>query len=161
MARTMSCSRRLAVMAVLMSLPALSMAADQEKAPGAGDRQTKAAPTQTMDVQDLNMNISQHVGQRVSVAGEIEEKPGPRSLILESGGIFNDEILVIVPANAQGLKAQQLQDDADIVVTGTVRSMSVVEVERELGWDLNPEIEVELEGTRNFLVAERITRQPE
>jgi hypothetical protein len=81
--------------------------------------------------------------------------------VLESGGIFNDEILVIVPNNARGLKAQQLRDDANIAVTGTVRSMTVVEVERELGWDLNPELEVELEGTRNFLVAEQITRQRE
>lgn len=158
MARTTNRSRRLAVMAVLMSLPALALAADQGAA-GAADRQKQAAPTRTMDVQDLNANIDQYLGKKISVAGEIEDKEGPRSFVLESGGIFNDEILVVVPNNARGLNPQQLQDDADIVVSGTVRAMTVMDVERELGWDLDPELEVEMEGTRNYLVADQISRQ--
>lgn len=159
MARTKSQSLRLAVVAAVMSLPAVVMAADQAGAAGAEERQKKAAPMMTMDVQELNQNIDQYAGRQVSVAGEIEEKLGPRSFILESGGIFNDEIVVVLPTNVQGLKPQQLRDDADIVVTGTVRQMTVVEVERELGWDLNPEIEAEFEGTRSYLVADRIARQ--
>jgi hypothetical protein len=57
------------------------------------------------------------------------------------------------------MKAQQLQDDANIVVTGTVRSMNVLELERELDWDMDPGLELEFEGTRNYLVADQITRQ--
>lgn len=148
MARTTRRSRCLVMLAALLALPAGVMAADKGKAPGA-----------TLNVQELNRNIAQHQGQRVSVAGEIEEKLDGRSFILESGGLINDEILVLVPKNAQGINAQQLRDDANLVVTGTVRSMPVVEVERELGWDLDPQLEVELEGARNFLVAERISRQ--
>lgn len=161
MARTMRQSLRLAAVAVLMSLPALALAAEQGAGTGAREHQRQPAPTVIMDVQELNSNIDQYVGQKVSVAGEIEEKYGPQSFILESGGIFNDEILVVVPKEARGLSGQQLRDDADIVVTGTVRTMTVVELERELSWDFNPEFEMELEGTRNYLVAEQISRQRE
>lgn len=161
MARTLKQSLRLVAAAACMSLPALALAADQGQGAGGRERerQRQPAPSMTLDVQDLNSNISQYLGQQVSVAGEVEEKYGPRSFILESGGLFNDEILVVVPRDAQGLKAQQLQEDADIIVTGTVRSMTVIDVERELGWDFDPEIEMELEGTQNYLVAERIIRQ--
>lgn len=143
-------------MAAAMSLPALVMAADQA---GAGERQKKTAPTMTMDVRELNLNIAKYAGKQVSVSGEIDDKVGPRSFILESGGVFDDEIIVILPTNVQGLKPEQLREDANIVVTGTVRPMTVVEVERELNWDLTPEVEVEFEGIQNYLVADKIALQ--
>jgi len=113
----------------------------------------------TMDVRELNLNIAKYAGKQVSVSGEIDDKVGPRSFILESGGVFDDEIIVILPTNVQGLKPEQLREDANIVVTGTVRPMTVVEVERELNWDLTPEVEVEFEGIQNYLVADKIALQ--
>lgn len=151
------------VLAGLLVLPALAMAADQGtkgQAKGAGQRQ-RAAATQAspMNVEQLNDNIAQHSGKQVSVAGEIEEWLDSRSFVLESGGLFNDEIAVVVPPNAKGVDLQRLSEDADIVVSGTVRSVPVIELERELGWDFDPELEVEFEGTKHFLVVDRISRQ--
>ncbi|QRK04762.1 hypothetical protein JQX13_31640 [Archangium violaceum] len=157
-------ARRFVLAAGLLVVPALSMAADQgakgQQARSAGQK-SPAAATQAspMNVEQLNDNIAQHSGKQVSVAGEIEEWLDARSFVLESGGLFNDEIAVIVPPNAKGVDAQRLREDADIVVSGTVRSVPLVELERELGWDLDPELEVEFEGTKHFLVADRITRQ--
>ena len=41
-------------------------------------------------------------------------------------------------------------------VTGKVHEVSVVEVEREIGWDLDPEIEAELEDRDAVLIAESV-----
>lgn len=163
MTRIMKQARRFALATGLLVLPALAVAADQgAKSQGkeAGP-QPRAAATQSspMNVEQLNDKIAQHAGKQVSVAGEIEEWLDARTFVLESGGLFNDEIAVIVPPNAKGMDVQRLREDTDIVVSGTVRSVPIIELERELGWDLDPQLEVELEGTKNFLVADRITRQ--
>lgn len=163
MTRSRKQAQRFALTAGLLLLPALSMAAGQgarTQARGAG-QQPAAAATQSspMDVEQLNDKIAQHAGKQVSVAGEVEEWLDSRSFVLESGGLFNDEITVIVPPNTKGIDVQRLREDSDIVVSGTVRSVPVVELERELGWDFDPQLEVELEGAKNFLVADRITRQ--
>ncbi|HYO58395.1 hypothetical protein [Archangium sp.] len=163
MTRIRKQAQRFVLAVGLMLLPALSMAADQGTRPqakGAGPQsRPAAAQSSPMNVEQLNDNIAQYSGRQVSVAGEIEEWLDSRSFVLESGGLFNDEIAVVVPPNAKGLDLQRLHEDADVVVSGTVRSVPVIELERELGWDFDPELEVELEGTKNFLVVDRITRQ--
>lgn len=163
MTRLRKQTQRFALTAGLLLIPALALAADQGAKPQAkgASQQPPAAATQSspMDVEELNDKIAQHAGKQVSVAGEIEDWLDARTFVLESGGLFNDEIAVIVPPNVKGLDVQRLREDADIVVSGTVRSVPVIELERELGWDFDPQLEVELEGTKNFLVADRITRQ--
>jgi hypothetical protein len=112
-----------------------------------------------LDVEQLNDRIDTLIGNRVTVAGEIHKKLDAQSFVLESGGIFDDEITVIVPRDAKGISMRSFAEDSDVVVTGTVRTAPLVEIERELGWDLDPQYEIEFEGNRNFLVAEKITRQ--
>lgn len=112
-----------------------------------------------LDVQELNRRAERYAGQKVAVAGEIQDRVGGASFVLESGGIVNDEILVAVRKDAQGLEPSELAEDTDVVVTGTLRRVPVIEIERELGWDLEPELEIELEETKSVLVAERIERQ--
>jgi uncharacterized protein YdeI (BOF family) len=120
--------------------------------------QQQAGRTPTVSVEELNDNMNRYRDQRVAVRGEIEEYLGPSSFVLESGGIFDDEITVIIPENVQGIDPNMLREDSDIVVHGAVRQMTQVEIEREMSWDFDPEIEAEFEGTRSYLVAERITR---
>ncbi len=43
-------------------------------------------------------------------------------------------------------------------VTGKVGKMTIVEVERELGWDLDRELEVEVEGAKAILIATSVAR---
>lgn len=163
MAQRREQARGLVLAVGLMLLPALALADDRPKGQqpigGSGQQAQQGVKPPLMDVEELNDSIAQYAGQRVSVAGEIEDKLGPRSFVLESGGIFNDEIVTIIPQDARGLQAQRLNEDDKLVITGTVRSIPVVELEREYGWDLNPELEAELEGVQYYLVADSISRQ--
>lgn len=43
-------------------------------------------------------------------------------------------------------------------VTGTVGKMTVVDIEREVGWDLDRELEVEGEGAKAVLIAKSVER---
>ena len=43
-------------------------------------------------------------------------------------------------------------------VTGTIGKLSIVDIEREVGWDLTPELEVEVEGAKAVLIAKSVER---
>jgi hypothetical protein len=81
----------------------------------------------------VKVHIKGLVNERVAVRGEIEEYLGPGSFVLESGGIFDDEITVVVPQDVKGLDPVMLREDNDVVVSGMVRAMSKIDIERELG----------------------------
>ncbi|MFP5386180.1 MAG: hypothetical protein ACLGHN_08885 [Bacteriovoracia bacterium] len=110
-------------------------------------------PVQVADVETLMDNISDYQGKKVTVTGEVEDVIDKKSIIVESGGIINDEIVVI---GRDSLNPKALKEDAKVQVTGTVRAVPVVEVEREVGWDLEPEVEAELKAVNVFLVADEI-----
>lgn len=106
------------------------------------------------DVEELLDDIARYDGQKVKVPGEVEEKIDERAFILESGGIFNDEIVVMMPEGRL-----MVTEDSEVVVTGTVRAIGFVEIEREYGWDLDPQIKVELEDVEAFIIAESIEQK--
>ena len=74
-----------------------------------------------------------------------------------AGGIDND-LLVFSP------KAATLADIDDqwlnnkVRVTGTVGKLTITEIERELGWDLDAELEAEVEKSSAVLIAKSIER---
>jgi hypothetical protein len=70
----------------------------------------------------------------VTVGGEVERSAGPRAFTLD-GGFGAEDLLVL------GAPPRQAGEQA--VVTGQVRLLDVAEVERDLGWDLETELEVE------------------
>jgi len=43
-------------------------------------------------------------------------------------------------------------------VTGKVGKFGIVEIERELGWDLRPELEAEVERAKAVLIASSVSR---
>jgi hypothetical protein len=102
------------------------------------------------------------MGQTVTVVAEVNEVFGPRAFALDedaplAAGIDRD----LVVLSKTGINLAPLDDrwlNDKVRVTGKVGRASVVEVEREVGWDLDPEIEVELEDVRAVLVADAITR---
>lgn len=99
-------------------------------------------------------------GERVRVAGDVEEFYGDRAFELEgSGWAFGDNITVLTrtPVTFVG-EALKLNDE--LVVTGIVRRFVTAEIERELGWDLEPELETRLRE-RPVLVADTIRRTTE
>jgi len=134
-----------------------------ETKPEAG-RPSDAAPAANtgIKVEDLVKNADRYIGQEVTVIGEVDEVLSPQAFALDedallSAGIDND-VLVFYP------KASELAalDDAwlndEVRVTGTVGRMTVTEIEREVGWDLDPKIEVEVEKKGPVIIAKRVER---
>jgi hypothetical protein len=130
---------------------------------GYGCDTSKAARDEgAVGVSEIAGDPDKYLGQTVTVVADVEEVHSPRAFSLDedgpvSGGIDND-LMVLSP------QAGSLSDIDDtwlnnkVRVTGKVGKMSIVEVERELGWDLTPELEVEVEKAKAVLIASAVTR---
>lgn len=134
-------------------------AADGTPAAGTtGDAASAGATT----LADVAGSPDRYFGKTVTVVADVEEVFGPLAFALDedaflTGGVDND-VLVLSP------KAGTLADIDDqwlnnkVKVTGTVGKMTVVEIEREVGWDLQPEIEAEVARAGAVIVATSIER---
>ena len=127
-----------------------------------GTADTSRRADGTVDVADLMSRPDAYFGQTVTVVADVEEVFGPMAFALDEdaplrGGIDRD-LLVI------GKQAQRLESIDDqwlnnkVRVTGTVGRLEVVEVEREVGWDLDPQLEAELEHAGAIVIASSVTR---
>lgn len=123
---------------------------------------TSNAPGGEVRVADLTGNPDRYFGQTVTVVADVEEVHTPMAFSLDEdapleGGIDRD-LLVFSPkaGNLADIDDQWLNNK--VKVTGKVGKMTVVEVEREVGWDLNPEIEAEVERAGAVLIATSIER---
>jgi hypothetical protein len=159
---------RIAAIAAAMLVGTAVFAAEEEGKGGSGKPGAQAEKKaqqpipvgEVLDVEELRDDLRRYTGQAVKVAGEIDTWMGPRAFIIESGGIVDDHVLVVAPKAAKGLQPKQLKTDDDLLITGTVRTLTTLELERELGWDLEPQLEAEL-TTRPVLVADTIAYQAE
>ncbi|EDZ65767.1 hypothetical protein NOC27_2447 [Nitrosococcus oceani AFC27] len=116
-----------------------------------GGQQAGGQSQTVEDVEELLDNIERYDGQKVTVSGEVEERIDKRSFILESGGLFNDEIVVVMPKGNLNV-----QEDDEVAVTGKVRAVKFVDIEREYNWVLNEEIKSEIEDVEAFLIADHV-----
>lgn len=116
----------------------------------------------TIRVADIAGEPDKYMGQTVTVVADVEEVHSPRAFSLDedspaAGGIDND-LMVLSP------QAGSLSDIDDtwlnnkVRVTGKVGKLSIVEIEQELGWDLTPELEIEVEKARAVLIASAVQR---
>jgi len=99
-------------------------------------------------------NPNAYVGKTVTVSGDVEEIHNPRAFNMDSGASVG-ELLVLgrepfpqLPDG--GNRAFVVNDTA--TVTGTVRMLVTAEVEREIGWDLQPELEAEFNAKPVLIV---------
>lgn len=113
--------------------------------------------TEVKDVETLNDDLNKYSGKVVRVSGKIEDRIDSTSVVLESGGIFNDEIIVINGPNLKGTNVNSLKENAKVVVTGTVVMKPLADFRREYNWTLTPQLDGEFTDTRAFLVADEIT----
>jgi hypothetical protein len=118
-------------------------------------------------VDEIVKNREAYLGQRVTVRGKVDKIHGPRALVIRGDDrLFNwlvaEElpILSAAPFPYTNVLDRDLLQDATVHVTGTVRKFSTVEIERELGWDLHPELQMEFEGKGTVLIVEAITLAP-
>lgn len=131
----------------------------------AGDAPATAADSAedtTLDLATIAAEPDKYIGQTVTVVADVEEVFGPNAFALDEdafvrGGVDNDVLVVSKQAGSLGNIDDQWLNNK-VRVTGTVARMNLVEVEREVGWDLNPEIEVELEKSGAVLIASSVTR---
>lgn len=112
-------------------------------------------PGATATVEQVDEDPMRFYGKRVTISGEVEKIYGTRAFELQGESIWWDEQLLVVTRSPIAIGKQMLTSDEDIMVSGTVRKLTVAEVERELGWDLEPEIEVEF-AEKPVLLAESI-----
>ena len=131
---------------VLMFLPLLSCSGD------------KPAPGADVTAGKIIENPGDYVGKTVTVSGDVENVYGPRAFAMDSG-VQAGELLVLgaepFPQVAEGgSRAFVVSDNAK--VTGTVALLVTAEVEREIGWDLDRQLEVEYEG-KPVLIAKTAT----
>ena len=100
--------------------------------------------------------------EQVTVVADVQEVIGPHAFALDedaplAGGIDRD--LLVLSRKKAGLG--DIDDqwvNNKVKVTGKVGTVSVVEIEREIGWDLDPEIETELEAAGAVLIADSVQR---
>jgi hypothetical protein len=123
-----------------------------------------AAPAANRDlkVEDLIKDTNKYVGQEVTVVGEVDEVLSPMAFALDedapfAAGVDND-VLVFYPKSAELAPLDDAWLNDEVRVIGTVGKMTVSEIEREVGWDLDPKIEVEVEKQGPVLIAKRVER---
>ena len=124
---------------------------------------TSAATTAgSVRVADIAGEPDKYAGQTVTVVADVQKVHGPQAFSLDedspaAGGIDND-LLVL------SRKAGELADIDNnwlknkVRVTGRVAKMSVRDIEREVGWDLHPELEDEVTNARAVLIATSVER---
>jgi hypothetical protein len=119
----------------------------------------------TMDevsVGDIMADPASFAGRTVTVIADVEEVFGPNAFALDEddlveGGIDNDLMVVSRQAgNLESIDDQWLNNK--VRVTGTVGTWTLVELEREVGWDLEPELESEVEERGAVLIATSVER---
>jgi hypothetical protein len=127
----------------------------------AGD-ENAAALEGTARVADIQDHPDTYAGQTVTVVADVEEVHSPRAFSLDedspaAGGIDND-LMVLSPQSGSLGDIDDQWLNNKVRVTGTVGLVNIVEIERELGWDLSPELEVEVGKAKAVIIARTVER---
>lgn len=115
-----------------------------------------------IDVADITGEPERFMGQTVTVVADVEEVHSARAFSLDedspvTGGIDND-LLVLSPQAGSLADIDDTWLNNKVRVTGKVGKMAIVEVERELGWDLDPQLEMEVQNRKAVLIATSVQR---
>jgi hypothetical protein len=131
-------------------LAALPLAACQER----GEAGTRP-PSDAASTDQIKESPAGFYGKSVQVSGTVDQLYDRRAFELEgTGWAFDDNITVLTQSPVE-LTSGPLVDDDEVIVTGTVRPFVTAEVERDLGWDLDRDLEIKLER-RPVIVAQTI-----
>lgn len=116
----------------------------------------------TTTVAAIQDNTDAWVGKTVTVVADVEEVWGPHTFSLDedsvtTGGIDND-IAVLSPKAGSLANIDDQWRNNKVKVTGVVHRFVVVDIEKELGWDLDPKIETEIEARKPVIIATAVER---
>jgi hypothetical protein len=102
----------------------------------------------------------QFYGKTVTVSGELDKLYNERAFELDgTGWAFNDDITVLTKAPVHIVGVPLAAGD-EVIVTGTVHSFVAADVERNIGWDIGPDVESKL-AKRPVLIADSIRKVAE
>ena len=112
-------------------------------------------------VADIAGDPDGFVGDTMTVEAHVEEVRSAFALALDEDapavGVDND-LMVHSRTSARLASTDDRWLNDQVRVTGGVQRMGVADIEREIGWDLDPRLEVELESVRPVLIATSIVR---
>jgi hypothetical protein len=119
-------------------------------------------PAGNVTVADITGSLTNYAGRTVTVVADVEEVLGPRAFKLDednalAGGIDNDMLVLSPKAGALANFDDQWLNNK-VRVTGAVHRAVVIDIEREIGWDLDPDIEAELQEVKAVLVATAVEK---
>ncbi|MCG3115448.1 MAG: hypothetical protein LLH30_07175 [Candidatus Manganitrophus sp. SA1] len=115
------------------------------------------AEADTVKMSEVTENPSEYIGEEVTIRGEIKETHGNQAFTLNEEGLFGQDLLVIKDRSLTSGKA----DEGDFVeVTGTVRRFSPNQVERDLGFELSPDVEAQASEGEAVIIAKEVTEEP-
>lgn len=114
------------------------------------------APEQGATVESVAEETQQYVGKTVTVDGKIARQVSTKAFIIQDKEFLGGEDVLVVSA-----KEAPIVPDTFAQVTGTVRQVTeIAEIEKEYGFDLDPQLEVELRQ-RPIIVAQSFALKPD
>lgn len=122
------------------------------------ETETQAPGAATVEAVEEQPN--KFYGQTVTLVGEADEIYSDRSFVLEGNNWIFDNDLLVLTKSPINLGPEGLSDDTRLIVTGEVRELVVADIERELTWDLDSQLEAEFES-EPILVATQIEKVDE
>ena len=120
---------------------------------------SEAPESELASVEAVADNPSQFEGQLVTLAGEVDDIYGSSAFELQSEEdpfeIWEESVLVLTDAPVL-MAGEGLEDDEEVLVTGTVRTLTAMDVSQRPGWDL-PEDLVVRTAKMPVLMADTVT----
>jgi hypothetical protein len=118
--------------------------------------QAQPAPVPKAEVEKVTEEPMRFLGKRVTISGEVGQVHNARAFELKGEGIWWDDTMLVLTRAPVSIGQRMLAQGEDVTATGVVNKLSVVDVERDVGWDLQPELEVEFRD-KPVLVADTIS----
>jgi hypothetical protein len=137
--RKQSMFNRTAMLAATVGVLGLGACRDQGDAAARGET----------DIEAIKEQAALFRGMTVTVRGEIDDIKSPHVFKVKNRELFGERIWVISPDGTQ------LTDDTEVLVTGTVRTVTEGEIEREYKLGVTDEVRADLE-TKVVLVADSV-----
>lgn len=79
------------------------------------------------DIGQAKRSADHYGGMYVTVSGEVEEKQGPHLYKIENDELFGEELWIVDPRG----HGAELDADAEILVTGKMKEISILDLERD------------------------------
>ena len=94
------------------------------------------------DIGQAKRTADHYSGMYVTVSGEVDEKQGPHLYKIENDELFGEELWIVDPRG----HGAELEGDAKILVTGKMKEVSILDLERDYDLQLPDRYSAELEG---------------